>query len=99
MANFNNLTNNEAKKVITAILKGIVHSTVVPLMILLLINIDSDEKLGLYYAIAYIVIVGIGYNFVATKKDISKHTFNFTVSTVFGFALLFLGLGSLSAFN
>jgi len=100
----NNLNNDdyyeeveEAKIVVVAIFKGILHASVVPMMIMLLINIFFNGNNGLIGLVVYVALVAHLYNNVFEAKDISKMVFNYTVSIVYGTIFGIIGFSALIA--
>jgi hypothetical protein len=88
-----NVWEDKMKKLILmAIAKGVVHASIIPVIIFVLTNKFVDGNLGGIVAFVYMFIVGVLYNFVFQRKDISKKAFNMTFASVvfipMGFMLL-----------
>lgn len=93
------LTNKQKELLVKAILKGVAHATVAPLIILTLVNLLMSGNFGGIAAVLYIAVVAVLYNVVLEGKDFSKQAFNYTVGIVYGAMLFIITIGIiLSAF-
>jgi len=95
MSDFKNLNNDEAKLVIAAMFKGVVHATVIPLLIIIYINGNYEGNFGILGGIFYVIIMWTAYNIWFQNKDISKIAFNYTVGAYIGFFISIIFLGTL----
>jgi len=64
-----------------SVFKGVAHATLVPILIMLLVNIYIDKEYGLLAGTAYLVIPILVYLF-AKDKDISKMFFFGTLKMI-----------------
>lgn len=62
------------RAIIVAVIKGVMHAVVVPLVILLMINIVDSTGYGIVSALTYLVFAATIYA-NSTTKDISKMVF------------------------
>ncbi len=84
------------KLILVAIVKGVVHATIIPAMIFVLTNRFVEGNFGGVAAIVYMFLVGVLYNFVFQRKDISKKAFNITFAIVVGVPMFFKLLQALA---
>ena len=70
------------KLILIAIAKGVAHASIVPVAIFALTNKMVEGNFGGVAALVYMFIVGVLYNFVFQRKDISKKAFNATFTLV-----------------
>lgn len=80
------LENKEKLLVIRSIFKGVAHATVVPLLIMMLVNINIDRHYGLVVGTLYLVIPTLVY-LTAKDKKISKMFFFGTIKIIGSIAL------------
>ena len=83
------------KTAIKAAIKGVVHATIVPIVIMMLVN-RADGNYGLIAGLCYLVVPATVYYHSATK-DISKKVFFFMLKIIMAFAWIYF-LMLLSAF-
>jgi len=77
-----------------AVAKGVVHATIIPVIIFVLTNELMSGNWGGVAALGYMFMVAVLYNFVFMEKDISRKAFNiavqFTLLAPLSFLLVFL---------
>ena len=66
------------KAILAAALKGIVHATIIPVFIFLMVNIYFEGNWGGVAAVVYMLFAWIVYNILVKNKDISKMAFNWS---------------------
>ena len=64
------------KAILIAIVKGVAHATVIPVIIFMLVNNYFEGNWGGVVAVFYMIILGYFYNRILKNKDISKLAFN-----------------------
>ena len=84
------------KLILVAITKGVVHATIIPMIIFILTNKFVEGNFGGVAAIVYMFIIGVLYNFVFQRKDISKKAFNYTFAFVVFGPLVFMLMRALA---
>ena len=99
MANFDfdNLNDFEKLFVVKSMIKGAIHATVAPLLIMLFINITFSGNWGSAFALSYILILGYIYH-RSSDKYFSRKGFFMGIKALILLAVFLLFLGMMSAF-
>jgi len=98
LQNNNDLENQKRLLIIKSIFKGIAHATLIPLLIMMLVNANIEGNFGGVAAMLYLLIPAKVYK-EADNKDISKYAFIKTLQVIVGFIAFFTILSLLAAFQ
>lgn len=79
--------NNEIKYILVAYLKGFAHATIIPVVLMLLVNHFFSGNFGGAVSLVYIMFAWFVYH-KSNNKDLSKQAFNFTISAILTFVLI-----------
>lgn len=90
MKDMNNLNNDEKIFIFRSMLIGAIQATVVPLLIMMIINISFDGNYGGIVGIVYIAIIARYYT-KSTNKYFSQKGFNFALIAILGL-FVFIGI-------
>jgi len=77
-------------KNIISMAKGIMHATLIPLLIMILTNYMFSGNYGILVAVLYVLIVSLAYK--KSDKILARTAFNYTISAVLIFLLLLLSI-------
>lgn len=79
--------DNEIKYILVAYFKGFAHATIVPIVLMLLVNHYFSGSFGGIVSLIYVMFVWYVYH-KSTDKDLSKQSFYFTLKVILAFVLL-----------
>ncbi len=86
------------KLIIVAYIKGVAHATVVPLIVMVLVNYLFSGNFGGVAALIYVAMVSYIYH-KSTNKDLSKQAFQTTLAVLLTIVLVIALMVLTSAFN
>jgi len=86
---FNKLNDYEKLFVVKSFTKGAMHATVIPLILMLLVNLSLDGQYGGTVAVSYIFLLFVLYERYGDNKYFSKKGFFYGIYAIF-YLVIFL---------